>query len=93
MGDSADDRDLFFSDFATAFAKLLELGVKRDQHAYKPADKPNSSSQDAEAEPVHRGNTNLRQVHPIGGPGNLRAPRREAAASEGPPRPSSPDPP
>jgi catalase (peroxidase I) len=39
----ADDRDLFFSDVATAFAKLLELGVKRDQHAYKPADKPNSS--------------------------------------------------
>jgi peroxiredoxin len=59
----ADDRDLFFSDFAAAFAKLLELGVKRDQHSYKPAEKksdapgaPNSSGQDAEAEPVRRGN-------------------------------------
>ncbi|EFP78226.1 heme-binding peroxidase [Puccinia graminis f. sp. tritici CRL 75-36-700-3] len=59
----AEDRDLFFSDFADAFSKLLELGVKRDQHSYKPAGKksdqpgaPGSSAQDAEAEPVRRGN-------------------------------------
>ncbi|KAA1112847.1 cytochrome c peroxidase [Puccinia graminis f. sp. tritici] len=59
----AEDRDLFFSDFADAFSKLLELGVKRDQHSYKPAGKksdqpgaPGSSGQDVEAEPVRRGN-------------------------------------
>ncbi|KAA1135694.1 hypothetical protein PGTUg99_006124 [Puccinia graminis f. sp. tritici] len=56
--------DTRFSDFADAFSKLLELGVRRDQlHSYKPAGKksdqpgaPGSSAQDAEAEPVRRGN-------------------------------------
>ena len=27
----ADDKDLFFKDFAAVFAKLVELGIKRDE--------------------------------------------------------------
>ncbi|MBW0469875.1 hypothetical protein O181_009590 [Austropuccinia psidii MF-1] len=39
----AEDSDLFFADFAQAFSRLLELGVKRDQHSYESAPKkPNT---------------------------------------------------
>lgn len=35
----AKDKDKFFEDFSAVFAKLIELGVKRDQDPYKAADK------------------------------------------------------
>ncbi|EST07894.1 hem peroxidase, plant/fungal/bacterial [Kalmanozyma brasiliensis GHG001] len=35
----ADDRDLFFNDFAKVFAKLMELGVYRDESGIAKADK------------------------------------------------------
>lgn len=59
----ADDKDLFFADFAKAFDKLLELGVKRDEHGYeaagKKSDKPGAPGQtgsDCEADGVAKGN-------------------------------------
>lgn len=59
----AEDKDLFFKDFAEAFAKLMELGVKRDQHSYQSADKkpavpgaPGQSGPDGEAEALRQDN-------------------------------------
>lgn len=65
----AENKDVFFRDFADAFAKLLELGVKRDQHSYEPAQKksdqpgaPALSGEDMEAEPLRQANN--AQSHP-----------------------------
>lgn len=60
----ADDKDAFFSDFAKVFAKLVELGVHRDEHgSYEPAPQksgqpgaPSKVGRDREAEPVRHGN-------------------------------------
>lgn len=35
----AEDKDLFFTDFAKVFAKLIELGVHRSERPYAAADK------------------------------------------------------
>ncbi|CAH7668201.1 heme-binding peroxidase [Phakopsora pachyrhizi] len=59
----ADDKDLFFQDFSKAFERLIELGVKRDDHDYKSANKksdrpgaPDQSGKDGEAESVRKVN-------------------------------------
>lgn len=35
----AKDKDLFYDEFAKVFARLIELGVKRDENGYKSAPK------------------------------------------------------
>lgn len=60
----AEDKDVFFADFSKVFARLIELGVHRDEHGnYVSADKksdkagaPEKVGRDREAAPVRQAN-------------------------------------
>ena len=62
----AEDKDLFYDDFANAFAKLVELGVDRKSNPYesapKKSDEPGANGAgDGEAQPLSAENQEKKQ--------------------------------